>query len=89
MGLRVAEHRAEGRRDRRQCETIGGGPGGHQEGTNLLLEDFRQPLFGAFRQIVAAIGRRGAAIGVVKGRENARVHAIDIVGCKVHEKPLV
>ena len=55
MGLGMAEHDAPGRRDLRQRQRIGRGPGRHQEHRHLALEDLRQPPLDAGGPVVIAV----------------------------------
>ncbi len=54
-----------------------------------ILEQWLMELFKLPGETVAAIGRCGGGISLAQGRENLRVDAVDVVGCKIHGKPSV
>ena len=63
MALRMTQHAAPGRRQRREAERIGGGAGRHQQHVDLALEDVGQLAAHLRRTLVGAVGLRLAVAG--------------------------
>lgn len=80
----VTQHDAPRRRDLRQRQRIGRGPGRHEENGNVAFKDFAESTFGPFRPVVAAIAGRIALVGRSDGIENGGHDTCRIVAGEIH-----
>jgi hypothetical protein len=87
MRLGVAEHGAPGRREMRERQRVGRGPGRHQEYRDLVLEQLGEPLLDVPGPGVAAIGERRAVVGATEGGEDVGCDAGRVVAGEVHGSP--
>ncbi len=79
VAVRMAQHAAPGRRQRRQRQRIGGGAGGHQQHVDLVLEDLGQAAFDPQGDVVGAVGGGLSLIGVQQRGQYLRAGAGGVV----------
>ena len=88
MRLRMAQHRAPGRRQVRERERIRRRAGRHQKYRDLALEDLGEALLDPPGPVVVAVAERVAGIGLADRLEDfGRRDSGRVVACEVHAFP--